>query len=80
MKIKVLAFGVARDIIGSSESILDFPELTNTDQLRIFLNEKYPELGRIASYALAVNLCYAVAGAAILEGDEVAIIPPVSGG
>ena len=46
----------------------------------MFLEEKYPRLKELASYMVAVNDEYASTNIAINENDEIAIIPPVSGG
>jgi molybdopterin synthase sulfur carrier subunit len=80
MKIKVLAFGIARDICGGRELELDVPEVLDTDGLKSFLERLYPGLSAIKTYALAINQTYAAARQTIQEGDEIAIIPPVSGG
>jgi molybdopterin converting factor subunit 1 len=51
-----------------------------TADLKTVLEEKYPRLKQLASYMVAVNNEYAEDNGAITERDEVAIIPPVSGG
>ena len=80
---KVLLFGVTKDIIGSS--ILDVSNFTtNTEKtvgdLYTYLQEKYPELKKLSSLAIAVNSAYAEHNITLKETDEVALIPPVSGG
>lgn len=81
---KVLLFGVTKDIIGSS--ILDVSNFTtNTEKtvggdLYAYLQEKYPELKKLSSLAIAVNSAYAEHNTTLKETDEVALIPPVSGG
>ena len=80
MKVKVLAFGIARDITGDGEIEIDVPEHTTAAQLRGLLTAQFPRLGGLKSFLLAVNNEYAAAGYAIAATDEVAIIPPVSGG
>ncbi|MGJ8659922.1 MoaD/ThiS family protein [Cellulophaga fucicola] len=80
---KVLLFGVTKDIIGSS--ILDVSNFTtNTEKtvgdLYTYLQEKYPELKKLSSLAIAVNSAYAEHNTTLKETDEVALIPPVSGG
>ncbi len=44
------------------------------------LQEQYPQLTDINSYAIAVNESYAHNETVLKENDIVAIIPPVSGG
>lgn len=78
---KVLAFGIAKDIFGNSMVDVDLTDGTTTiDTLKILLEEKYPRLNQLGSYMIAVNNEYASANDPIREGDEVAVIPPVSGG
>jgi molybdopterin synthase sulfur carrier subunit len=76
---KVLAFGIIRDIFGSSSIQLDQAEIT-ASELKALLQEKYPKLRELTRFAIAVNNEYATADVVIKPGDEVAIIPPVSGG
>lgn len=81
MKIKVTAFGVARDIIGDSITELVFEDnsvLVTT--LKEELNRQFPGLERLKEYFIAVNENYASNDLSIKSQDEVVIIPPVSGG
>ncbi len=80
MDMRVLAFGIAKDIFSSSSIEIDNDEINNVDQLKLFLEKKYPHLGGLGSYMVALNNEYASGSEPISEGDEVAIIPPVSGG
>lgn len=80
MQIKILAFGVAKDIIGGRELTFSFPEGATVEGLKKTLNEQFPELEKLASMAIAVNGGYAEDGETIQAGDEVVLIPPVSGG
>ncbi|MEM9546565.1 MAG: MoaD/ThiS family protein [Bacteroidota bacterium] len=77
--IKVKCFGVAREIIKS-----DYFELNRSDlsvkELRSALYESHPEFSMIKGFMIAVNQEYATDEMAITANDEVAIIPPVSGG
>ena len=82
----ILLFGVTKDIIGSpSLSIpdLDIPETNwpkNVGQLRSLLGDTYPELKKLSSLAIAVNNSYAEDADEVNSNDEIALIPPVSGG
>ncbi len=80
MRISVLAFATIRDVLGSSLTVTITDGATVGDLL-IHLQETYPELARwLGSTRVAVN-CEYVAGDTVLhDGDEVALIPPVSGG
>ncbi|MFZ1320553.1 MAG: MoaD/ThiS family protein [Ignavibacteria bacterium] len=77
MKIKILYFGVTADITGKdSESVLDIHD-TNS------LNEKligiYPKL-KNANYRIAVNLEMINENTVLKDDDEVALLPPFTGG
>jgi molybdopterin synthase sulfur carrier subunit len=77
---KVLAFGVVKDIFSNSIIDIDIEDVATINQLKTLLEEKYPQLNQLGSYMIAVNNEYASINEVIREGDEVAIIPPVSGG
>lgn len=81
MKIKLLAFGIAKDILDNQQIDveLSLDNVTVLD-LRTELEGKYPEIKKLASYMIAINKTYADDIDQIKENDEVAIIPPVSGG
>lgn len=80
MKIRFKAFGIAREIIGQSEWEEELPSSVTLDDLRITLISRYPSLKTVVSFSLAVNQTYVSSNLALKDGDEVAIIPPVSGG
>jgi len=79
MKIKVLAFGIAKDIFGGSSISIETNGNTTLD-LKTSLEEQYPRLKELRSYMLAVNNEYALDDGILAETDEIALIPPVSGG
>ncbi len=76
---KIKAFGVTRDILGARENIVE-SEAQTVAELRQELALRYPRLAALKSLMLAVNSAYAEEGARIGESDEIALIPPVSGG
>lgn len=82
IKVKVLFFGAAVDITGSREVEADLT--TNITAGAAFENilAAYPALrnGFKNSLLLAVNREYANGDEILLDGDELAFIPPVSGG
>jgi molybdopterin converting factor subunit 1 len=80
MTIKVLAFGIAKDIMGGSSESLQTGEEITVDGLRSFLEEKYAGLKQLSSFRIALNNEFASGKEIIRPGDEIAIIPPVSGG
>lgn len=77
---EVLAFGIVKDIFGGSSINIEVNNALNVDGLKLVLEEKFLELKRLTSYMVAVNNEYAMAKDSIQPNDEVAIIPPVSGG
>jgi len=77
---KVLAFGIIKDIFNNSQIDITVNDGDNVDILKNILEEKYPQLKELGSYMIAINNEYASGGDVISESDEVAIIPPVSGG
>jgi molybdopterin converting factor subunit 1 len=79
MKYKVKAFGVTKDILGGKEKVLEVSGQTVAD-LREMLLREYPALTGLKSLMVAVNNTYAENNDPIAETDEIALIPPVSGG
>jgi molybdopterin converting factor subunit 1 len=80
MTIHILAFGIAKEIFDNSSIDIELEEETKIDRLKFLLEEKYPALKKLGSYMIAVNKEYAADDLAIHEKDEIAFIPPVSGG
>ncbi|KAK1940480.1 Molybdopterin synthase sulfur carrier subunit [Phytophthora citrophthora] len=87
MEIKVLYFASAREEIGlREEKLLLLPDkedngVVTLATLRRLLMDKYPHAAdTIESITLARNLEYSDNDAALQNGDEVALIPPISGG
>ncbi|OOQ62039.1 MoaD/ThiS family protein [Mucilaginibacter pedocola] len=80
MKVNVLAFGIAKDIFGGSSIAVELTGDDTTANLKSTLETAYPRLKQLASYMVAVNNEYANDTLPLSERDEIAIIPPVSGG
>jgi len=80
MKVSVHAFGIVRDIFGNSVISRELPESANVGDLRVLLEEEYPRLKQLSSYMVAQNDEYADISDAVGVHNEIAIIPPVSGG
>ena len=76
----MLAFGIAKDIFGGSSIDVELPEHGTTQNLKQSLEKRYPRLKHLVSYMVAVNNEYALDEGILTERDEIAIIPPVSGG
>lgn len=79
-KICIQAFGIARDLLGQSTLLIEVPAHGTVGELRTFLLERYPGMGKLKSLAIAVNAEYADDSRIIGPADEVVLIPPVSGG
>lgn len=80
MKINLLAFGLAKDIIGQQKVVLEVMNGLTTDGFSAYLYSLYPSLYASPHIRLAVNESYVQEPIVLNEGDEVALIPPVSGG
>ena len=80
MKIKILFFGISSDLVGLSNLDFEVDKALTVKKLKILLKKKYVNLKNLDVYAIAVNENYAIDDLVLKENDEVAIIPPVSGG
>jgi MoaE-MoaD fusion protein len=81
VRVHLRCFASVKEIIGQREMVLDLPEGTTADALLHRLMLDHPGLVRLApSLLLAVNREYIEKERILVEGDEVALIPPVSGG
>lgn len=76
---KVIAFGITKDILGGREMKIEVKGNSVKD-LRDTLLALYPSLKDLNSLMIAVNNTYAEDTVALHEADEIALIPPVSGG
>lgn len=80
MKIKIRFFASLRDITKHDHINLEIDSPT-VKSLMEFLQEKFPELKNYGnSIRVAVNSEYATENQLLIENDEVAMIPPTSGG
>ena len=81
MKLKILFFGITRDLTDTSEAVIEVKEdRINLDNFKKNLQKKYPNLTDLDMYAFAVNEEYANQETELKDNDVVAVIPPVSGG
>jgi molybdopterin converting factor subunit 1 len=81
MKVTVRLFAGAREIARQSEIVLELAPGADVAELRTALAASAPQLAPLAQRSMiAVNSEYARDASLVSEGDEVALIPPVSGG
>ena len=80
MKVNVLLFGIARDIVGDSKLEIEHQDQLDIKSFKQILESKYPKMSHLSYYKVAVNQEFALDDQILQEGDEVALIPPVSGG
>ncbi len=81
MNVTVKLFARAREVAGAAEVRVEVPEGVTVGALRERLRQDYPRLaGLLPRCVVAVAAEYADDAAVVREGDEVALIPPVSGG
>jgi molybdopterin converting factor subunit 1 len=81
MTLSVKLFARCRDLVGSDSAVVELRDSASVSELRVALAERYPRLRPIIpNCAIAVNEDFAQDDALLKETDEVALIPPVSGG
>jgi len=81
MRIRVLFFGIVREIVGLREEAIEVPGGSRLEDVFGAYAKRFPKLQEAsASIVLALNQQFTPASAAVSEGDEVAFLPPVSGG
>jgi molybdopterin converting factor subunit 1 len=81
MQVHVLFFGMLKDLTGWSSDSLELPEHATLRDLLTHYQGQIPRLKPIAaSLAVSINQEYAPLDSRLKSGDEVALLPPVSGG
>jgi molybdopterin synthase catalytic subunit/molybdopterin converting factor small subunit len=81
MRIRVLLFGQLKDIVGRQEDSLELEPGARLSAVMLYYAERFPKLKPMAgSIACSLNEEYAKGSAVLHEGDEVGLLPPVSGG
>ena len=81
MQVKVLFFGLTHDLTGFAQEQLDLPEGETLDGLWRRYEVRFPSLSSVAhSLLVSVNEEIAPRSRDLHDGDEVAFMPPVSGG
>lgn len=81
MQVRVLFFGVLKDLAGRSSDVLSLPEhATAADVIDHYAKQLSKSPQMLRSIAISVNQEYARPDNPLRAGDEVALLPPVSGG
>jgi molybdopterin converting factor subunit 1 len=81
MKVRTKFFAAIKDIVGTSEVELDLPSETTAGDLFQSYCRQHPPLQRYANNTMiSVNLEFVPPETRLSDGDEIAFIPPVSGG
>jgi molybdopterin converting factor subunit 1 len=81
MRVTIRLFARLRDLAGAGELVRDVPAPATVRTVWSALVDEMPTLGEYErTMSVAVNADYSRMSAAVSEGDEVAFLPPVSGG
>jgi MoaE-MoaD fusion protein len=81
MRVRVLFFGMLKDLAGKTSDLVDLQDGASVRDLLDRYEKQIPALrDSLPALAVAVNQQYASPGAKLKADDEVALLPPVSGG
>src|SRR5579872_843557 len=81
MQVRILFFGVLKDLTGRASDLLNLPEHATLADVVTHYEDINPRLNELApSLALSINQEFAAPDSPLKEGDEIAFLPPVSGG
>jgi molybdopterin synthase catalytic subunit len=81
MRVRILFFGMLKDLAGKSSDVLDLPDNALVRDVLAYYVAEVPQMKEsLAVLAVAVNQEYAAAETVLQADDEVALLPPVSGG
>jgi molybdopterin converting factor subunit 1 len=81
MQVRVLFFGTLKELLGKGSETLALAEGATMGDVLAHYEKSHPKLKvYLPSLAMAINSEYAAAEERLAEGDEVALLPPVSGG
>ena len=81
IRVKVLFFGRLREVVGEPEEVVELSAGARIEELFASLTARQPELERYRSSVVASrNQEFAAWSTPLHSGDEVAFLPPVSGG
>jgi molybdopterin synthase catalytic subunit len=81
MRVRVVYFGILREMAGHEHESVELADGARLAELYSDLQQRIPGLSKFGrSIALSINYEYASLDALLHDGDEVALLPPVSGG
>lgn len=81
MRVRVLFFGQIKDIMGKAEEEVEVPEGACLGDIFARFARSHPQLGAMRNaIVLARNQAFVGPEETLRDGDEVALLPPVSGG
>jgi len=83
INITVRFFAMLKGRVGRSELTLTIPENTSLGKLKEILKGQFPSIAELIdkkNIMFSVNQEFAINNTIIKEGDEVALLPPFSGG
>ncbi|MGO8796448.1 MAG: molybdenum cofactor biosynthesis protein [Candidatus Sulfotelmatobacter sp.] len=81
MRVRVLFFGVLKDLVGKASDSVELPDGSRVRDVLSHYADQVPKVtGVLSSIAVAVNQQYAGMDTELKTGDEIALLPPVSGG
>ncbi len=81
MRVTIRLFARLRDLAGSGELTREIPAPATAQTVWRSLTSEIPSLGEYErTLSVAINAEYSRMAAAVKDGDEVAFLPPVSGG
>ena len=81
MRIQILYFAVLRERLGREQEAIELPEDATVAGALAALSGRHPSIaGLLPRVQTAVNSAFAESTAALRDGDELALIPPVAGG
>ncbi len=81
INVTIKLFAAYQEVYGQSELKISFPKATTVKDVLDYLIREKPELEKLRNVTrFGVNLQFVAADTVINEGDEIVLIPPVSGG
>lgn len=80
IQITVLYFAQVREITQVSKEVLEIDELSSASDLLVLLESRYPKIKDENHLSISVNCLVSKPDTILGDSDEVALLPPISGG